>query len=242
MSKRKSDITVVKKAKDVEVDKLKDEKVDSKLSEKTEIINKELKKNIDSEKKVFADEGIEERGFKAVDEKHIVGEGVTQADVVLPVRGTEDACCYDFIATEDLVIKPQEKVAFATNVKAKMPKGEVFLINIRSSMGYKNDLAIANTFGIIDADFANNVDNDGNINICLRNLKPNCKIDGVTEMKIYGGLVVEIPNVIDLTEENTVVIKKGERVAQGYFTKFEESENCNSKTKRVGGIGSTGVR
>ena len=48
-----------------------------------------------------------------------------------------------------------------------------------------------------------------------------------------------IPIIKDLDEINTVIIKAGERVAQGIFVKFEESENCNSEEDRKGGFGST---
>jgi dUTPase len=37
-------------------------------------------------------------------------------------------------------------------------------------------------------------------------------------------------------------LEKGERVAQGIFQLFYESDNCNSENERKGGIGSTNAR
>lgn len=158
----------------------------------------------------------------------------------LPLRGTKTSAGYDFYATEDLVIKPQDKAFFWTDVKAKMEEGEVLLGFIRSSMGIKKDLMLSNTVAVIDSDYYNNENNEGNIGISIRNLKPAIAVSGqYLNVETASGEVRMIPEVIDLTEENTVVIKAGERVAQFIFAKFLESENCNSNEERTGGIGST---
>ena len=166
-------------------------------------------------------------------------------ETLLPLRGTKTSAGYDFHTPVDLEIKPGEKVMFFTDVKAKMNKNEVLLLDIRSSMGIKRDLMIGNTIGVIDSDYYGNPDNDGNIGICLRNLKPEMKFDGYTTLQSpkNGSSIVktqnQIPKIIDLREENTVFIKAGERVAQGIFVKYLSSENCNSEEERSSGIGST---
>ena len=178
---------------------------------------------------------VKERGFEFVKEEHRKAKMGK-----LPLRGTKTSAGYDFYATEDLVIKPQEKAFFWTDVKAKMPKGEVLLGDIRSSKGIKDDLMLSNTIPVIDQDYHGNAKNDGNIGISIRNLKPAI---GLTGKRIIvesaSGEVIWMPEVKDLTEENTVVIKAGERVAQFIFVEFKESENCNSEVERTGGIGST---
>lgn len=167
-------------------------------------------------------EKVLNRGFEKVKEAF----RKTTGEILLPLRGTETSAGYDFYATEDLEIKPQDSVMFWTDVKAKMPKGEVLLAVIRSSMGIKNNLALSNTIGVIDSDYYSNPSNDGNIGICIRNNKPNFMFTDNNEL-------------VNLTTQNTVHIKKGERVGQFIFVKFEEAENCNTKIKRTGGIGST---
>lgn len=50
-----------------------------------------------------------------------------------------------------------------------MPDDEVLMLYIRSSIGIKHHVTLANGTGIIDADYFSNPDNDGNIGICLQN-------------------------------------------------------------------------
>ena len=69
---------------------------------------------------------------------------------------------------------------------------------------------LANTQGWIDADYYSNPNNDGNIGIFLKNIS-----------------------------DESITIKKGERVAQGAFFNFLEADNGNTDNERVGGFGST---
>ena len=174
------------------------------------------------------------RGFEIV-ENHKKSEGVT----LLPLRGTKTSAGYDFYTPVDLEIKPQEKVFFWTDVKAYMQDGEVLLLDIRSSLGIKSDLMLANTVPVIDSDYHNNPSNEGNIGISIRNLKPKMEFLGYETYRIEGHKDLTVPLVKDLTEENTVYIKAGDRVAQGIFVQYLESDNCNTDKDRVGGIGST---
>jgi dUTP pyrophosphatase len=103
----------------------------------------------------------------------------------------------------------------------------------------KNDLMMANTLGIIDSDFYNNPDNEGNIKIVLRNLRPEMRLLGYKDIVIHDE-AVSVPQIEDLSEDNTVYIKAGERVVQGIFVPVLESDNCNSESERAGGIGSSG--
>lgn len=69
---------------------------------------------------------------------------------------------------------------------------------------------LANTIGVIDSDYYSNNSNDGNIGIFLKNIS-----------------------------NETQTIDKGDRIAQGLFTKYLVTDNDNVKTKRKGGFGST---
>lgn len=173
-----------------------------------------------------------QRGFEKVNSKQ------NEISTILPLRGTKTSAGYDFYTPVDLEIKPQQKVFFWTDVKAYMNDGEVLLLDVRSSAGIKLDLMLANTIPVIDSDYHNNPDNEGNIGICLRNLKPEMKFRGYQHIQI-DEMEFSIPVIADLTEENTVTIKAGERVAQGIFLNYLPSDNCNSDVERGGGIGST---
>ena len=129
----------------------------------------------------------------------------------LPTRATNRSAGYDFYLKDDVTIKPGQTVFQQTDVKCKLSRDEVLLLFIRSSIGIKQKLVLANGTGVIDADYYGNADNDGNIGIRLFNL-------GQTPYKI----------------------ERGQRFAQGMFIKYLIAENCNSDSERVGGIGSTG--
>ncbi len=83
-----------------------------------------------------------------------------------------------------------------------MNDGEVLLLFVRSSMGFKYNVRLCNQVGVIDKDYYNNVDNvdnEGHIFVKLQN-------EG---MKDY-------------------VVHKGDKICQGIFIKYlltEEQEN-----------------
>jgi dUTP pyrophosphatase len=145
------------------------------------------------------------RGFEFVDNKFKKGD-----DGQLPLRATKTSAGYDFYSNETVKIVPLRKHVFWTNVKAYMQPNEVLQLYVRSSIGIKKGLVLANGTGIIDADYYSNKDNDGNIGICLFN-----------------------------SSDCLVTIEKGERIAQGIFLPFLVADNCNSENERNGGIGST---
>lgn len=168
---------------------------------------------------------------------------VLQEDAVMPIRATKTSCGYDFYATEDIKIPPQTAVKFNTGIAAHINDDEFLMIVPRSSIGIKRHLMLSNTVGVIDSDFVNG-DTKGNIIISLYNYAPAIKYDGDLDVDlkhVYGGAILPIPVIIDLTEENTVYIQKGERVAQGIILNYNamDEDNC-SQSERTGGVGSSG--
>lgn len=179
----------------------------------------------------------------------VVEKRKNQNVVYLPLRGTKTSAGYDFYTPVNLEIPPQSTVFFWTDVKACMEEDEALLLDIRSSLGIKSDLMIANTLPLIDSDYYNNKKNEGNIGICLRNLKP--KIEYWGDETFYLKTLekgeeifkeISIPQIADVTGRNTVFIEAGERVAQGFFIKYLPSDNCNTDIERGGGIGSSGKK
>ena len=134
-------------------------------------------------------------------------EGIT-----LPTRSTTGSCGYDFYTPESVVVMPGDTVQVKSFVKAKIDPGYFLAIYIRSSMGIKRKISIANGTGIIDADYYGNPANDGNIIFALHN---------------YG--------------DEPQYIKADERVCQGVFMPFGVVEDDKAGSERSGGIGSTGV-
>lgn len=89
----------------------------------------------------------------------------------------------------------------------------VLIITIRSSYGIKKGVVLANQVGIIDSDYADALETEGEMILCLEN-----------------------------TNNNPVTIKAGERVAQAILLQCFRTENDFGFTqaRRTGGIGGTG--
>ena len=99
-----------------------------------------------------------------------------------------------------------------TGYKAYMDKGYSLDLYVRSSSPLKYWLIMANSTGIIDADYVDNPDNEGEIFFQLINLLP-------------------FP----------IKIRKGEIIGQAKFVKYQVTDDDaeQEKAKRVGGFGST---
>lgn len=148
------------------------------------------------------------RGFEVVSNEFRKHGDV---DIQLPTRGTKHSAGYDFYLPCDIMIAPGEKLCVWSDVKAYMQEGEVLMLYVRSSIGIKKGLALSNGTGVIDADYFENKDNDGNIGIALFN-----------------------------QSKETVHLKKGERICQGMFINYLIADTGNSDKERKGGVGSTG--
>lgn len=98
-----------------------------------------------------------------------------------------------------------------TGLKAYMQEDEYLQIINRSSNPLKRFLSIPNSVGIIDQDYYNNEANEGHIYVQMINF-------GLTDQ----------------------VIQKGERIAQGIFTKFlKADQDTGGEKQRTGGFGSS---
>ena len=135
--------------------------------------------------------------------------------IKLPKRSTSKSAGYDFFAIEDVYIPPyklgDDPVMIPTGVKAKMQDDEYLMLVNRSSNPKKKKLVIPNSLGIIDADYYGNEDNEGEMFFGFYNLS-----------------------------NETVVIKKGEKLGQGIFMKYLLIDNDQTTEVRHGGWGSTG--
>lgn len=136
-------------------------------------------------------------------------------DIKLPERSTRNSAGYDFTAIEDIEIPPYKigdnPFMIATGIKAEMMNNEFLMLVNRSSNPKKKKLVIPNSMGIIDADYYNNPDNEGEMFFAFYNLS-----------------------------NETVLIKKGEKLGQGIFMKYYTTDDDNANGERTGGFGSTG--
>ncbi len=152
------------------------------------------------------------QGFKSVKKRLRGFEYVSRVGAIpsQPKRGSVHSAGYDLCAIEDYVIRPNQSVFIHTGVKAYMPPDEYLDLRVRSSLGIKRQLMLATGASVIDADYYNNPDNEGEIIVVLHN---------------YGSV--------------TQKIEAGERIVQGIFTKYFLTDNDNATDQRTGGTGST---
>lgn len=111
--------------------------------------------------------------------------------------------------TKRLSAKP---TLVSTGMKCKLDPGTYLELSVRSSSPLKYWLILANGVGIIDADYYNNPDNEGEIFLQMINLSP------------YD-----------------IIIRKGEAIGQGIIHTYLTTEDDTASGDRVGGFGSTTV-
>ncbi len=133
-------------------------------------------------------------------------------DVILPKRQTSYSAGYDFYNYQDVLIKANSKVIIKSYIRCIMEDDEFLSLHIRSSLGIKHGLMLANTTGIIDKDYYGNPDNGGHILVCIIN-----------------------------SSDQDYLLKKEERFIQGIFQKYYTTSDDDATSSRTGGIGSTNL-
>lgn len=130
-------------------------------------------------------------------------------EIVMPRRSTKHSAGYDFFSPRDVSIMPGASAVIYSGIRAIMP-GSLFLaLYPRSGLGIKHRVTLANSTGIIDADYRNAA-NEGHIIFKLVN-----------------------------NSDHTVSIPKGKAFAQGIFQMFLVTDDDAAAGERTGGLGST---
>ena len=131
-------------------------------------------------------------------------------EIPLPRRATAGSAGYDFICPADVTLQPGDAITIATGIRCEMQPGWVLMLFPRSGLGFKHQVRLANTVGVIDADYFRAA-NEGHIMVRIVN----------------GG-------------DHAVSIAKGERFCQGVFLPHGLAEEETVLAGREGGFGSTG--
>lgn len=135
-----------------------------------------------------------------------------------PTYGTEMAAGADVRASADVTINPGETVLVPTGLSVELPEGTVGLLFPRSGISMKTPLRMANSVGVIDADYRGEIK------------------AGFTNIQSKG----EYPLA-------SVTIEKGDRIAQlvvvpYIHAKWVEATELSGTDRGAGGFGSTGVK
>lgn len=148
------------------------------------------------------------RGFEVV-------SSYDESSITLPVRKTGSSAGYDFIypgLTPVTIPARSASPIIKTGVKAYMPNSEFLYLMGRSSLGFKYSIRLVNIAGIIDSDYYNNADNEGEIMVKFMN-----------------------------DSDTPYTINPGDAICQGIFMKFGVTDDDNANGERTGGLGSTGA-
>lgn len=122
-----------------------------------------------------------------------------------------DEKVYELNEVADLIKQSKARPTLvSTGMKCQLDPGYYLELSVRSSSPLKYLLVLANGVGIIDADYYNNPDNEGEIFFQILNLSP-------------------LP----------IKIKKGEAIGQGIIKRYYLTDDDMSDKERVGGFGST---
>ena len=168
--------------------------------------------------------------------KHTIGGLKT------PKYATEEASCFDIYAAEDAIIKPSECVAVRTGLIFEPPKGYGIMLYPRSGISSKTTLRFANSVGVIDNDYR------GEAKVLLENVMPlPMRQNLVPAYQLVDGTMVDGDYSKGYLPEGTILVKRGDRIAQAMPIKIEQAKLVRateiSNTKRgEGGFGSTGVK
>ncbi|MBR2808967.1 MAG: deoxyuridine 5'-triphosphate nucleotidohydrolase [Erysipelotrichaceae bacterium] len=133
-------------------------------------------------------------------------------DIIMPKRASVNSAGYDFYLPENIEIQPHQAIRIATGIRVRMQADQVLLLVIRSSLGFKYQLALSNTIGVIDSDYFN-AENEGHILVSLLN-----------------------------HSEKVVTLDKGKAFVQGIFVSYDITKDDQVETIRTGGIGSSDLR
>lgn len=134
-------------------------------------------------------------------------------NIKLPKRGTSKSAGYDFFLPYTVTIPFGGYVTIPTGIRVEMDAEEFLMICPRSGLGFKYGLSLANTCGIIDADYFNS-DNEGHI-------------------------FVKIVNDSPLANNQDITLEQGTAFCQGVIIKYKTTEDDDIKEIRNGGFGST---
>ena len=138
----------------------------------------------------------------------------TYDTILLPVRATSGSAGYDIHTTTSFRLKSGEAIIIPTGLRCSIADGWFMMLAPRSGLGFKWYTRLANTVGIIDADYFF-ADNEGHIMLKLRR-----ETDG--------------------EDTREMAINVGDSVAQAIFIPFGITHNDAARGVRRGGMGSTG--
>lgn len=155
--------------------------------------------------------------------------------VQLPIYAHETDAGLDIYAREEITINPGETKIIGTGIKTAIPEGYAILIQPRSGQSVKTKLRIANTPGLIDSGYRDE------IGVIIENIEPPFK-DIDYEFDDNGEIHIK-----SILHGEAYTIAEGQRFAQMRLVQVPKAEFVQVESvgeigeDRGGGFGSTGI-
>ena len=156
-------------------------------------------------------------------------------EVSLPHYAKEGDAGMDIYSPEEYTIAPGESIIIPTGLKVAIPQGYALLIQPRSGQSAKTKLRVANTPGLIDSGYRDE------IGVIVENIEPPFK-DIDYDFNDDGTIKIN-----SILHGDTYVISKGQRFAQMRLVQapkaafFEVNNIKEIEGDRGGGFGSSGT-
>lgn len=157
-------------------------------------------------------------------------------EVTQPQYATEGDAGMDIYSPDEYTINPGETTIIPTGIKCALPKGYAFLIQPRSGLSVKTKLRVANTPGLIDSGYRDE------IGVIIENTDPAIK-DIEYDFNEAGEPIIK-----SILHGEPFTIHKGERFAQMRLVAVPTAALYEVKSvgeigdNRGGGFGHTGVK
>lgn len=134
----------------------------------------------------------------------------------VPVYGSAGAACFDLYAASIIDVTDdngERTVTYGTGLQFEVPEGHVMMVYSRSGHGFKYGITLANSTGVIDADYRGEV--------CVKLRKLGIGIRGLPAVgeRIAQAMIIPVEQVV-----------------------FEEADELSGTERGEGGFGSTGVK
>lgn len=157
-------------------------------------------------------------------------------EVTPPQYATEGDAGMDIYSPDEYTINPGETIIIPTGIKCALPKGYAFLIQPRSGLSVKTKLRVANTPGLIDSGYRDE------IGVIIENTDPAIK-DIEYDFNEAGEPIIK-----SILHGEPFTIHKGERFAQMRLVAvptaalYEVESVGEIGDNRGGGFGHTGIK
>lgn len=158
-----------------------------------------------------------------------------EENVQLPIYAHKTDAGLDIYAREEITIAPGDTKTIGTGIKMAIPEGYAILIQPRSGQSVKTKLRIANTPGLIDSGYRDE------IGVIVENIEPPFK-DIEYEFDDNGEIHIK-----SILHGQSYTIAEGQRFAQMRLVQVPKAEFVKVESvgeigeDRGGGFGSTGI-